>query len=209
MKSVSILLALVLGVGLALRPGSLTAAPASGGKSATGGGSAAGPGTGAKSMPSAPGKSGALSGPVGKGGGTLGVGQPCDVRAVRGFGGRGRFGFTTFSGPTYLIVEASPLDAQVFLDGSLLGAGRDLVARSFPLAPGRHAVEIVAPGLRPYIVQFGVAQGSFPVRFRVALPKGRTISDERHSAWRLPILGNRPPEFICCPPAALRPCHAP
>ena len=73
------------------------------------------------------------------------------------------------SGPIYLIVDANPLDAQVFLDGRLLGTGSDLVARAFPLKPGRHAIEIVAPGFRPYVATFSVAPGSFPARFRVAL----------------------------------------
>lgn len=81
----------------------------------------------------------------------------------------GGFGPAGFSGRTYLIVDAHPLDAQVFLDGRLLGSGRDLVARAFPMAPGRHAIEVVAPGFVPYIAQFAVASGSFPVRFRVAL----------------------------------------
>lgn len=74
-----------------------------------------------------------------------------------------------FEGPTYLIVDATPLAAQVFLDGRLLGLAHQLVARAFPLSPGGHAIEIVAPGFRPYIARFTVASGSFPARFRVAL----------------------------------------
>ena len=31
----------------------------------------------------------------------------------------------------------------------------------------------------------------------------------RHGGPRLPLLGNRPPEFTCCPSAAMRPRHAP
>ena len=81
----------------------------------------------------------------------------------------GDFGSFRFEGPTYLIVDAHPLEAQVFLDGHLLGTGSQLVARAFPLRPGRHGIEIVAPGFRPYIAQFAVAPGGFPARFRVAL----------------------------------------
>lgn len=103
--------------------------------------------------------SGKLAAPVAAGGLVILSGAP----SMRGFGSDG------FSGPTYLIVDAHPLDAQVFLDGHLLGSARDLVARAFPLNPGRHAIEIVAPGFRPYIAQFAVARGSFPARFRVAL----------------------------------------
>ena len=81
----------------------------------------------------------------------------------------GDFGSFRFEGPTYLIVDANPLEAQVFLDGRLLGTGSDLVARAFPLRPGKHAIEIVAPGFRAYAAKFSVAPGSFPARFRVAL----------------------------------------
>ncbi len=89
---------------------------------------------------------------------------------LSGSGSMGRFGAAGFDGPTYLIVDATPLDAQVFLDGRRLGTARDLLARGLPLAPGRHAIEIVASGYRPYAAQFAVAPGSFPARFRVALP---------------------------------------
>ncbi len=109
-----------------------------------------------------------MSTPMGSGG-TGVVRQPCDVTVVRGFGGFRSFGFAGFGGPTYLIVDATPRDAEVFLDGRLLGPAADLVARAFPLAPGRHAIEIVAPGFQPYLAQFRVAEGSFPVRFRVGL----------------------------------------
>ena len=163
MSPVCILLALVLSLGLALPPGSAQAGPASG-RSQTGGGQpGAAPGAATKGTPAPPGKSAVTSG------GPLRSGQPCDVKGVSGFRSIRGFGSAGFSDPTYLIVDASPLEAQVFLDSRLLGTGGDLVARAFPLAPGRHAIEIVAPGFRPYIAQFAVAPGSFPVRFRVAL----------------------------------------
>lgn len=88
---------------------------------------------------------------------------------LSGSQGMGDFGRGGFSGPTYLIVDATPVEAQVFLDGRLLGTARDLAARGLPMAPGRHAIEIVAPGFRPYVAQFTVAPGSFPSRFRVTL----------------------------------------
>jgi hypothetical protein len=72
-------------------------------------------------------------------------------------------------GPTYLIVDATPSEAQVFLDGRLLGTAQQLVARALLLTPGSHAVEVVAPGYDPYVAQFTVAPGAFPIRFRVAL----------------------------------------
>lgn len=88
---------------------------------------------------------------------------------LSGAPGMGHFGSAGWSGPTYLIVDAHPLEAQVFLDSRLLGTASDLVARAFPLPPGKHAIEIVAPGFRPWTAQFAVAPGSFPARFRVAL----------------------------------------
>ena len=57
---------------------------------------------------------------------------------VRGFGGFGHFGSTRFDSESFLIVDATPAQAQVFLDGRLLGSAADLLARALPLAPGRH-----------------------------------------------------------------------
>jgi len=68
----------------------------------------------------------------------------------------------------FVIIDATPLDAQVFLDGRFLGTSRDVVARAFPVAPGRHAVDIVAKGFRPYHAEFPV-DGTFPARVRIAL----------------------------------------
>jgi hypothetical protein len=167
----TVLLTLGGGIGLAPLRHSATAGIASSGKAATGGGQAAAPGAATKGMPTSSGKSGIPATPS-RPGGTGGVRQPCDIKVVRGFGGLRRSGVAAFGGPSYLIVEASPREAQVFLDGRLLGVAGELVARAFPLPPGRHALEIVAPGFGPYIAQFVVAPGSFPMRFRVTLRPG-------------------------------------
>ena len=68
----------------------------------------------------------------------------------------------------FVIVDATPLDARVVLDGRLLGTSREVMARAFPVARGRHAVDVVAKGFRPYRAQFPV-DGTFPARLRVAL----------------------------------------
>jgi len=94
--------------------------------------------------------------------------QQCDVRGVRGFGGFRHFGFTSVGGPSFLIVDAVPAEAQVFLDGRPLGSAAELLARALPLGPVRHIVQVVAPGVLPYAAQF-VADPSFSSRFRVAL----------------------------------------
>lgn len=69
---------------------------------------------------------------------------------------------------TFLIVDATPPDAHVYLDGRRLGLAGELVARALPVSYGPHAVQIVAPGFRPWAARF-VADGSFPVRLRATL----------------------------------------
>jgi PEGA domain len=69
---------------------------------------------------------------------------------------------------TFLIVDATPPTADVYLDGRRLGAAGELVARVLPVSYGRHAVHVVAPGYRPWLARF-VVDGSFPVRVRAPL----------------------------------------
>jgi hypothetical protein len=69
---------------------------------------------------------------------------------------------------TFLIVDATPSTADVYLDGRRLGAAGDLVARALPVSYGRHAVQVVAPGYRPWLARI-VVDGSFPVRVRAQL----------------------------------------
>lgn len=102
--------------------------------------------------------SGAAVAPVAAG--ALLLGHSSEMRAS---------GRAMFDGPTYLLVDASPPEAQVFLDGRLLGTARQLIARAIPLPPGRHAIEIVLPGFGSYIAQFASVPGSFPTRIRVGL----------------------------------------
>src|SRR5262245_39890620 len=45
-----------------------------------------------------------------------------------------------------LTVAALPLHAEVRLDGVLLGSAHDLVARTVAMLPGRHIVQVSAPG---------------------------------------------------------------
>ena len=95
--------------------------------------------------------------------------ERCDVRVVRGFGAIRHFGSSTqVEGPSFLVVDALPLEAQVFLDGRPFGSAAQLMAHAFPLAPGRHTVGVVAPGFKPYSAQF-VADLSFSTRLRIVL----------------------------------------
>jgi hypothetical protein len=70
--------------------------------------------------------------------------------------------------PTFVVIEATPPEAQVFLDGHLLGVARDLVVRAFRLTRGQHTVAVTALGFRPYSARFDV-QPSFPTQLRIAL----------------------------------------
>ena len=89
---------------------------------------------------------------------------------VRDFGGSCCFGSTHFDDASFLIVDATPAEAQVFLDGRLLGSAADLLARALPLAPGRHTAQVIAPGYTPYVARFAADPG-FSTRLRVALPR--------------------------------------
>jgi hypothetical protein len=68
-----------------------------------------------------------------------------------------------------LIVDATPHDAEVYLDGRRLGAAGELVALALPVSPGRHVVRVVAPGYRPSVQPF-VAVSTF-VRVRATLTR--------------------------------------
>jgi hypothetical protein len=70
--------------------------------------------------------------------------------------------------PALLIVDASPPDAEVYLDGRRLGTAGELVALALPVAHGPHTLHVAAPGRRPWARRF-VADGAFPVRLRAIL----------------------------------------
>ena len=89
-----------------------------------------------------------------------------EVAGLRGFGGG--FGAFMFDGQSFLVVDAAPAEAQVFLDVRLLGSAGDLLARALPLGPGRHTAQVIAPGHTPYVARFAADPG-FSTRLRVAL----------------------------------------
>lgn len=67
-----------------------------------------------------------------------------------------------------LIVEAAPEDAQVFLDGQLLGTAGQLAGQAVAITAGPHALAIVSPQAEPFIAQF-TAKPGIPTRIHVAL----------------------------------------
>jgi len=70
--------------------------------------------------------------------------------------------------PATLIIDATPPDALVYLDGRSLATAGELVARALRISLGPHAVHVQAPGFRPRAWHI-VADGTFPVRIRTAL----------------------------------------
>jgi hypothetical protein len=70
--------------------------------------------------------------------------------------------------PAFLIVDVTPPDAHVYLDGRRLGTAGELVARALAVALGVHTVHVQAPGRRARAVQF-LADGTFPIHIRAAL----------------------------------------
>jgi hypothetical protein len=70
--------------------------------------------------------------------------------------------------PATLIIDATPPDALVYLDGRPLATAGNLVARALRISLGPHAVHVQAPGFRPRAWRF-VADGTFPIRIRTAL----------------------------------------
>ena len=83
--------------------------------------------------------------------------------AVSGNGGR-----LEADQESFLIVDATPSEAEVVLDGQALGSAGELLARAVAVARGHHTVEIAAKGFRPSVARF-VADPSFPARVRIAL----------------------------------------
>jgi hypothetical protein len=71
--------------------------------------------------------------------------------------------------PGFLIVDARPLDAQIFLDGKPLGTARELMALGLPVTPGTHALQIVRPGFRPFATHFSANPRAYPAIIRVTL----------------------------------------
>jgi hypothetical protein len=82
----------------------------------------------------------------------------------------GSFLETGFDGQSFLLVDATPPEAQVFLDGRLLGSTAQLIAHAIRLTPGQHTVQIVGQGLKPYRTQI-LADPSFPTRIRAVLSR--------------------------------------
>jgi hypothetical protein len=95
--------------------------------------------------------------------------QPCDPKVGLIFGGFTGFRSVRVIDQTFVLLDAAPPEAQVFLDGAFLGTAAELVARALPVRPGEHFIHIVAPGFRPYAARLSTDPAGFPMRVRAAL----------------------------------------
>jgi hypothetical protein len=99
--------------------------------------------------------------------GTIALALVVSSEPLTAYVGLGRSGI--MPGAAFLIVDARPLDAQVFLDGKPLGTARDVMARALPVQTGEHVLQIVHPGFRPFWARFSSAPGAYPAIIRTTL----------------------------------------
>ncbi len=87
--------------------------------------------------------------------------QPCDFPV-------NRFAVPAAPVPAFLILGVTPVVAEVFVDGIFISTADQLVTRAVSLSPGRHALQIVSPGFRPWSAEV-MATRAFPTRLHVSL----------------------------------------
>ena len=128
-------------------------------------------GAGGRGFRGAPPPGLSIHGKVGKGHATPSTAAVAAGALMFGAGAAGWYGGEAWrDDPAILVVDASPPDAQVYLDGQLLGVAGELIARGLSVSFGPHVVHVVAPGFRPWAERF-IADGSFPTRIRATLTR--------------------------------------
>jgi hypothetical protein len=90
------------------------------------------------------------------------------LAAVPGLNGEAWYGSNPIE--PFLIVDARPLDAQVYLNGRLLGTASDLIARPLRITHGRHTIAVTAPGFSAYTAHFLTDPHGYSTRVGVTLP---------------------------------------
>ena len=68
----------------------------------------------------------------------------------------------------FLVIDATPTSAQVFIDGRPVGQAGDFAGQVVYLTNGMHTVEVVAPGFRRFSHRFYM-DPTFPAIVRVVL----------------------------------------
>jgi hypothetical protein len=71
--------------------------------------------------------------------------------------------------PSLLVVEVTPLDAEITLDGKAVGTARERALYALDLAPGRHTIAITAPGHKPLTGRFVADPDGFMTKIRATL----------------------------------------
>lgn len=107
------------------------------------------------------------------GGGLVAVGAGAGAAVVAGLSvtmGAGMFPRTGGPPqPSLLVVEATPLDADIRLDGKAVGTARERASYALDLAPGRHTITITAPGYKPLTGRFVADPDGFTTKIRATL----------------------------------------
>jgi hypothetical protein len=98
-----------------------------------------------------------------------------------------------------LFLDVTPATALVFVDTALVGSVSDLQARGVMLSPGRHWLDLEAPGFEKKTIEITIRPGE-PLRYRFDMAPTRiaaaTIVPERpETMYAIPGCygGNRPP----------------
>lgn len=74
-----------------------------------------------------------------------------------------------FQDGTYLVIDVTLPDADVYLDGRWLGKAGILSRGQIPILPGKRTVTVVRPGYRAYVAEFIARPVGIPTRLRVVL----------------------------------------
>ncbi len=74
-----------------------------------------------------------------------------------------------FQDGTYLVIDVTPPDAAVYLDGRWLGKAETLSRGQIPILPGKRTIKVVRPGYRAYVAEFIARPVGIPTRLRIVL----------------------------------------
>ena len=92
-----------------------------------------------------------------------------------------------------LFLDVTPSTALVFVDTAYVGTVQDLQARGVTLSPGRHWLDLEAPGFDKQTIEITTRAGE-PLRYRVDLTPTRRAE--------IAVMPPRPPKRCTRSPAA-------
>jgi hypothetical protein len=98
-----------------------------------------------------------------------------------------------------LFLDVTPASALVFVDTALVGTVGDLQTRGVTLTPGRHWLDLEAPGFEKKTIEITIRPGE-PLRYRFDMTAARTaaltiVPERPETMYAIPGCygGNRPP----------------